>query len=138
MGKNDSYYQDGKWWTYGDRDNPFTYVYRLVTYHVQMWPRIKVYGLRYLYDRHYRVTVRRKQRGGTQLIKHQKKILYTMCSGLCGGCKLWFSMRDLTLDHLLHYSHPDYKRVKNMQLLCDPCHKLKDSTPPRKRFWGVV
>ena len=135
----DSYYSNGKWWTYGERDNPFTYVYRQVQYTLRMVPRARRYGIRYLYDRQYRKWVRRKQRGSATLRKIQKQELYKRCKGVCAGCHNFFGYQLLTLDHMLPYTHPKYKELQYLQLLCTPCHTKKDATPPRKRrFWGIV
>lgn len=129
---NKIYYLNGKWWTYGPGDNPYTYVYRQVQYTYRMIPKVRKHGIRYLFDVQLRKRIKAKQRGGRRFVKYQRTILYKSRGSQCQICHKKFSIEKLTVDHLVKWTDVGYKKLRNLQLLCDPCHAIKDNRVPKK------
>ncbi len=140
--RNPDFYENGKWWTYGPRDNWSSYLYRMVVYPAKMLPGAWRYGPRYLVNPKYRKSVRNRRRGHGRQTKSQKGWLFKNVGPLCQGpCGREYPIEQLTLDHRLHYTHPEYKWLEHLQLLCRPCHDAKDHQKPQEKesfLWRVI
>lgn len=53
----------------------------------------------------------------TQLYREQK--------GYCSGCKVYFEMRNLEVDHIIAENVGGTDRIENLQLLCGSCNRIK-------------
>lgn len=54
-----------------------------------------------------------------------KKHLYGQQEGHCNGCSTHFEMRNLEVDHIIAKSHGGTDHIKNLQLLCGNCNRVK-------------
>ena len=69
---------------------------------------------------------RRREKGGQVSDGLRQFILY--CYGYrCAKCG---SRHDLTLDHITPISEGGQSVAENLQVLCDPCHVIKNQTHP--------
>lgn len=119
--------------------SPKVSLYRHLKYAVrtykQMRPRAKVYGLRYYYDLKYRSTCRKKalralarKRYGTSFLSNRKKwkkMLVRRDGRWCAKCRK--GDRKLTIDHITPVAQGGMTEMRNLQLLCVPCHAVKTS-----------
>ena len=55
----------------------------------------------------------------------QKEQLFVRQSGECNGCRKAFSLKIFEMDHILARSKGGTDDIRNMQLLCPPCNKIK-------------
>jgi len=59
----------------------------------------------------------------------QKHTLFGRQEGLCGGCRIMFPFRNLTIDHIIPQSRGGTDHLENLQLLCGACNSLKGDRP---------
>ena len=58
--------------------------------------------------------------------KHQ---LFGKQEGRCGGCRVAFPFRNLTVDHVVPQRHGGSDHIDNLQLLCGACNSVKGDRP---------
>ena len=121
-------------------ENFIRYVYRLVRSIIQMYPYAHQHGFRYYVDtdfrrrisyrrkNHYKHLVRR-QREGSFSRSHVKAKLKLMLvdrdKEFCNLCNKPFLIKNLTIDHVLPLFMGGNSEINNLQLLCEPCHRVK-------------
>ena len=54
-----------------------------------------------------------------------KHTLYGRQEGICGGCRILFPFRNLTVDHVIPRSKGGSDHLDNLQLLCGACNSAK-------------
>jgi len=101
-----------------------------------MSPRIRKYGLRYLFDREFRRKKKQKEHGvknrkkyGSAFLTKRKMIkddLIKRDGKKCQRCKFGFPAEKLTIDHKIRLRDGGTNQYNNLQLLCNPCHVFKD------------
>lgn len=58
-----------------------------------------------------------------------KTILYTEQRGLCAGCRHWFVIGNMDVDHFQAISKGGFDTPDNFQLLCRSCNSIKGTRP---------
>lgn len=121
-------------------ENLIHYVYRLIKDIIKMYPYARKHGLRYYIDTDYRrgISYRRRtrhkenvrnKRMGPLRKPHYKAIikllLFERSKQLCNHCKKPFCINELTIDHILPLFLGGDSNINNLQLLCEPCHRVK-------------
>lgn len=102
-----------------------------------MWPYIRVFGWRYVYDRAYRDGMRnrvRKRRYGSSFNVNKPKIRLALTKRDGYGCKeclIYHAGETLTIDHVIPISVGGSNVITNLQLLCRPCHEKKSAEEQR-------
>lgn len=106
-------------------------------------PSVRKYGIRWLYDRVYRSRIRnrrwRKRRPNSYYNPNQAKRAVAMRDGWKCNNPLCPShtqadirkIPKLTLDHVIPVSKGGTDVLSNWQLLCRPCHDVKDGMVPK-------
>ncbi len=61
--------------------------------------------------------------------KANKETLYGKQKGFCNGCGEHFQDRHLEIDHIIPSSHGGGDHIKNLQLLCGSCNRIKGNRP---------
>ena len=64
--------------------------------------------------------------------KKDKEILSHWQGTLCGGCKVKFQLRNLTVDHIKPLEKGGSDRPSNLQLLCGTCNSMKGTGTQRQ------
>lgn len=118
---------------WGEDDDIFSYVHRVYSDLYVMWPRIKLFGLRYVYDSKYRRTMKnrleqkkRRIQAGSGFLANKKAYkarLILRDGNHCDECKR--RDRPLTIDHIKPLFLGGTSILSNLRLLCDPCHREK-------------
>ena len=62
-----------------------------------------------------------------------KHTLYGVQEGHCGGCRVLFPFRNLTVDHVIPRSKGGHDHLDNLQLLCGACNSMK-GTDSQEQF----
>lgn len=101
-----------------------------------MYPRARKYGWRYFWDENFRRIMRQRedgkklrQRKGSGFLSRIRKIKLNLMArngAKCSHCKHQFPKDKLTVDHIIRTRDGGGNDYKNLQLLCRPCHDLKD------------
>lgn len=113
--------------------NPYTYVLGVINDLRKMWPYVKKYGLRYVFDYEYRCTMRKKEiklrkrrKYGNNYYYKRKRWVLELIFRDGPGCKLCHGVGiPLTIDHITRLVDGGKNHLPNMQLLCEPCHVEK-------------
>jgi site-specific DNA-methyltransferase (adenine-specific) len=72
------------------------------------------------------------QRTDVQTIEPTKSVkerLYEEQNGICNGCKVEFSIRNMEIDHIIPKSKGGGDYYENYQLLCSACNRKKGDRP---------
>ncbi len=94
------------------------------------------YGVMFFFSEPYRNYLRArarnekiKQKYGSYVgnKKALKIALIQSFGNKCQSCFKFLPFHELTIDHILKRSNGGSNKINNLQLLCRPCHKLKDS-----------
>jgi len=116
------------------------YLKRMLKSIIRMYPYAKTHGIRYYIDTNFRRNlsyhrrrrkkqkVRRSRAGSFNKtsVKTNLKILLIARDGQCCNlCKEALDWNDLTIDHILPLFIGGNSDMKNLQLLCRPCHEEK-------------
>ncbi len=75
---------------------------------------------------HHRTDVpRRTDQGKLPNYRTHRHTLYGRQEGHCGGCRVLFPFRNLTVDHVVPRSKGGTDALENLQLLCGACNSTK-------------
>ena len=75
---------------------------------------------------HHRTDVpRRTDQGKLPNYRTHRHTLYGRQEGHCGGCRVLFPFRNLTVDHVVPQSKGGTDALENLQLLCGACNSTK-------------
>lgn len=99
------------------------------------------YGLRVIFSQQFYKKSHRKYRrfidrdrqkrvygsGFLSSRKHIKARLMERDGCMCNACQKLMPLIELTIDHIIQRSRGGSNNMWNLQLLCVPCHKIKDS-----------
>ena len=78
------------------------------------------------FDIHHRTDIpRRTDQGALPNYKTHRHTLYGRQEGICGGCKVMFPFRNMTVDHIVPQSKGGTDHLDNLQLLCAACNSMK-------------
>ena len=61
--------------------------------------------------------------------RQNKHVLYGEQEGYCGGCRSHFEFRNLEVDHIVPRARGGTNHLKNLQLLCGHCNRVKGDRP---------
>lgn len=125
---------------WSEYDDIFSYVHRVCRDLYVMWPRIKLFGLRYVYDFEYRrksknrlYQRRRKILVGSGFLTRRHKIREQLIRRDGMGCNYCHIVnRRLTIDHVVPTVLGGNSKLENLQLLCDECHNKKTKEDVKK------
>ena len=68
---------------------------------------------------------RRTDLGDIPNYRTHKHTLYGRQEGVCGGCRILFPFRNLTVDHVIPRAKGGSDHIDNLQLLCGACNSMK-------------
>jgi len=94
---------------------------------------VRIYGIRYAYSITYREHMRKIRKRWKRRHFHNRRKKYAPAllerqNNLCNICKLPFDGKFRpTIDHIVPLSHDGEDSLDNLQALCEPCHRVKDS-----------
>ena len=72
------------------------------------------------------------QRTDIQIVEPTKSVkerLYEVQNGICNGCKTYFEVRNMEIDHIIPKAKGGGDYYENYQLLCSACNKKKGDRP---------
>ena len=69
--------------------------------------------------------LRRTDLGDIPNYRTHKHTLYGRQEGVCGGCRILFPFRNLTVDHVIPRAKGGSDHIDNLQLLCGACNSMK-------------
>ncbi len=93
----------------------------------------KKYGWKFFFSAKYRRNIRNrkhKKKYGSGFLnkkKNHRKNLILRDGFNCKHCKKEFDETQLTIDHIIKISEGGSNEYSNLQLLCRPCHNIKDN-----------
>ena len=87
-------------------------------------------AFRLFYEVHHRDDIpKRTDLGKLQSYRTHRHQLFGKQEGRCGGCRVAFQFRNLTVDHVVPQSHGGSDHSDNLQLLCVACNSVKGDRP---------
>jgi 5-methylcytosine-specific restriction protein A len=105
----------------------FRYIRRVVKSMIRMYPHAKVHGIRYMCDTDFRraISTKRKKAIRVQRKARLKTALIERDGERCLHCIKPLVREQLTIDHIFPLCMGGDNELKNLQLLCVPCHEEK-------------
>ena len=67
----------------------------------------------------------RSDHGPMPSYKTHRHTLYGRQEGICGGCRVMFPFRNMTVDHIVPQTKGGSDHLNNLQLLCGACNSMK-------------
>lgn len=97
----------------------------------------RLFGWKYLFlsrkqKKNKKTSYKHKKKRGSGFLSsvRRKKISIAKREGrICAWCKHYFSLDDLSVDHIIPLAQGGTNDWDNLQLLCIPCHTQKDCPP---------
>lgn len=100
--------------------------------YIRMYPRAKLYGIRYFWDKEFRRVMKQRENSrmerkkyGSQFLVHRKKIrnkLRERDGSVCAWCGLFMALKDQTIDHITPVSLGGDSNSKNLRLVHAKCN----------------
>jgi 5-methylcytosine-specific restriction endonuclease McrA len=118
-------------------ENIIRYIRRFIKSIIEMYPHAREHGLRYYTDTQFRrkisydrkKNIRRHREGAFNRSDVRAKLktrLIDRSGHTCNICKSEFARENLTIDHIIPlFTGGRGSDIKNLQLLCNPCHVQK-------------